>query len=80
VHALSVVIQALEFEPVGPQNQWVDVMFLTVDSPTANQSGLVYCTSLLDPPPQIVPFQDGLSEGAYGKEEIEDIIGELLSP
>jgi hypothetical protein len=30
MHALSVVIQALEFEPVGPQNQWVDVMFLTV--------------------------------------------------
>jgi hypothetical protein len=27
--ALSVVIQALEFEPVGPQNQWVDAMFLT---------------------------------------------------
>jgi hypothetical protein len=27
--ALSVVIQALEFEPVGPQNQWVNVMFLT---------------------------------------------------
>jgi len=27
--ALDVVIQALEFEPVGPQNQWVDVMFLT---------------------------------------------------
>jgi hypothetical protein len=26
---LSVVIQALEFEPVGPQNQWVDAMFLT---------------------------------------------------
>jgi len=24
------VIQALEFEPVGPQNQWVDAMFLTV--------------------------------------------------
>jgi len=30
VCALNVVIQALEFEPVGPQNQWVDVMFLTV--------------------------------------------------
>jgi hypothetical protein len=30
VHALSVVIQALEFEPVGPQNQWVDAMFLTL--------------------------------------------------
>jgi hypothetical protein len=29
VSALSVVIQALEFEPVGPQNQWIDVMFLT---------------------------------------------------
>jgi hypothetical protein len=28
-HALSVAIQALEFKPVGPQNQWVDVMFLT---------------------------------------------------
>jgi hypothetical protein len=27
---LSMVIQALEFEPVGPQNQWVDAMFLTV--------------------------------------------------
>jgi hypothetical protein len=27
--ALSVVIQALEFESVGPQNQWVDAMFLT---------------------------------------------------
>jgi hypothetical protein len=25
-----VVIQALEFEPVGPQNQWVDGMFLTM--------------------------------------------------
>jgi hypothetical protein len=24
------VIQALEFEPVGPQNQWIDVMFLTM--------------------------------------------------
>jgi hypothetical protein len=23
------VIWALEFKPVGPQNQWVDVMFLT---------------------------------------------------
>jgi len=30
VHALDVVIRALEFEPVGPQNQWVDAMFLTV--------------------------------------------------
>jgi hypothetical protein len=30
VRALSMVIQALEFEPVGPQNQWVDMMFLTV--------------------------------------------------
>jgi hypothetical protein len=29
VHALSVVIRALEFKPVGPQNQWVDAMFLT---------------------------------------------------
>jgi hypothetical protein len=29
VHALDVVIRALEFKPVGPQNQWVDVMFLT---------------------------------------------------
>jgi hypothetical protein len=28
-HALDMVIQALEFEPVGPQNQWVDAMFLT---------------------------------------------------
>jgi hypothetical protein len=28
--ALSMVIQALEFEPIGPQNQWVDVVFLTV--------------------------------------------------
>jgi hypothetical protein len=28
---LSVVIQALEFKPVGPQNQWVDAMFLTSD-------------------------------------------------
>jgi hypothetical protein len=28
-HALSVVIRALEFKPVGPQNQWVDTMFLT---------------------------------------------------
>jgi hypothetical protein len=28
-HTLSVVIQALEFESVGPQNQWVDAMFLT---------------------------------------------------
>jgi hypothetical protein len=25
-----VVIQALEFKPVGPQNQWVDMMFLTM--------------------------------------------------
>jgi hypothetical protein len=30
--ALDVVIQALEFEPVGPQNQWVDTMFLTMPS------------------------------------------------
>jgi hypothetical protein len=30
VRALSMVIQALEFEPVGPQNQWVDAMFLTL--------------------------------------------------
>jgi hypothetical protein len=29
VRTLSVVIKALEFEPVGPQNQWVDAMFLT---------------------------------------------------
>jgi hypothetical protein len=28
-HALNVVIRALEFKPVGPQNQWVDAMFLT---------------------------------------------------
>jgi len=27
--ALDMVIRALEFEPVGPQNQWVDAMFLT---------------------------------------------------
>jgi hypothetical protein len=26
------VIQALEFEPVGPQNQWVDAMFLTLEN------------------------------------------------
>jgi hypothetical protein len=30
VRILSVVIQALEFEPVGPQNRWVDVMFITM--------------------------------------------------
>jgi hypothetical protein len=30
VRTLSVVIQALEFKPVGPQNQWVDAMFLSV--------------------------------------------------
>jgi hypothetical protein len=29
MHALSVVIQALEFEPIRPPNQWLDVMFLT---------------------------------------------------
>jgi hypothetical protein len=29
VRTLDMVIRALEFEPVGPQNQWVDVMFLT---------------------------------------------------
>jgi hypothetical protein len=32
VCALSVVIRVLEFEPVGPQNRWVDVMFLTLGS------------------------------------------------
>ncbi|KAG1718973.1 hypothetical protein EDB19DRAFT_1919567 [Suillus lakei] len=41
---------------------------------------LLYCASLSDPPPQIVPFRDGLSEGAYGTEEIEDIIGSGPSP
>ncbi|KAG1746236.1 hypothetical protein EDB19DRAFT_1906113 [Suillus lakei] len=40
---------------------------------------LLYCASLSDPPPQIVPFRDGLSEGAYGTEEIEDIIGSGMS-
>jgi hypothetical protein len=35
-HTLNVVIQALEFEPVGPQNQWVDAMFLTLDSSLIN--------------------------------------------
>jgi hypothetical protein len=39
-HALSVVIQALKFKSIGPQNQWVDMMFLT---PTTS-----HC-----PPPQI---------------------------
>jgi hypothetical protein len=34
------VIQALEFEPVGPQNQWVDVMFLTVLLPENAKVGL----------------------------------------
>jgi hypothetical protein len=29
VHALDMVIQALEFEPVGPRNRWVDAMFFT---------------------------------------------------
>jgi len=35
-HALNMVIRALEFEPVGPQNQWVDIMFLTLDSSLIN--------------------------------------------
>jgi hypothetical protein len=41
VHALSVVIQALEFEPVGPQNQWVDAMFLTVGRRRRRKRGKV---------------------------------------
>jgi len=36
--ALDVVIRALEFEPVGPQNQWVDVMFLTTNMEISPQS------------------------------------------
>jgi hypothetical protein len=57
--ALSVMIQALEFEPVGLQNQWVDAMFLT---PNYNSSHL--------PPTQEIRERVGVGEverNRYGR-------------
>jgi hypothetical protein len=47
-HTLCVVIQALEFEPVGPQNQWVDVMFLTMKMIAAGHKALQSFSELMN--------------------------------
>jgi hypothetical protein len=66
-----VVIQALEFKPVGPQNQWADAMFLTLMSDEED------FTTAMDH--ALAGVTEGEVHTAQPEPLIEDIMDETVS-